>query len=365
MKQGSSEPYGTDREREHQEREDGERDRPSDLPRGAWSGVLRRTFREFRADNLTDLAAALTYYGVLAIFPMLIVLVSILGLIGHSATQPLIENLGKVAPGPAKQIFTSAIRNIQASQGTAGIVFIVGLAVALWSASGYVAAFMRASNIIWDVQEGRPIWKTIPVRVGVTLVTVVLLTVSAAAVVLTGALAKRVGSLIGVGRSAVTVWDIAKWPVLLLIIALILAILYYAAPNVRQPGFRWVTPGGVLAVVLWVLASAAFALYVANFSSYNKTYGALSSVVVFLVWLWISNTVILLGAELNAEIERGRQIEGGHPAEREPFLPSRSDPAKESQQARDQSEEARSAREHSPEVKGEQQPPSRPVTQST
>jgi membrane protein len=301
-------------------------DQPSDLPRGAWSGVLKRTVKEFKADNLTDLAAALTYYGVLAIFPMLIVLVSILGLIGHSATQPLIDNLGKVAPGPAKQIFTSAIHNIQSNRGTAGILFVVGLALALWSASGYVAAFMRASNIVWDVQEGRPMWRTIPVRLGVTLVTVVLLTISAAAVVLTGALAKKVGNLIGVGQSAVTAWDIAKWPVLLLIVALILAILYYAAPNVRQPGFRWVTPGGVLAVLLWVLASAAFAFYVANFSSYNKTYGALASVVVFLVWLWITNTIILLGAELNAEIERGRQIEGGHPAPLEPYLPTRNEP---------------------------------------
>jgi membrane protein len=311
-------------------RGDGERrepDQPSDLPRGAWAGVLKRTFREFQADNLTDLAAALTYYGVLAIFPML--LVSILGLIGHSATQPLIDNLGKVAPGPAKQIFTSAIQNIQSSRGTAGILFVVGLAAALWSASGYVAAFMRASNIVWDVEEGRPIWKTIPVRLAVTLVTVVLLTLSAVAVVLTGALAKKVGDLIGVGQSAVTAWDIAKWPVLLLVVALILAILYYAAPNVRHPGFRWVTPGGVLAVLLWVVASAAFAFYVANFSSYNKTYGALASVVVFLIWLWVTNTVILLGAELDAEIARGRQIEGGHPPEREPFLPPRSG-AKES-----------------------------------
>src|SRR6202011_2967554 len=169
-----------------------------------------RTFKEFKADNLTDLAAALTYYGVLAIFPLLIVLVSILGLIGQSATQPLIQNLGTVAPGPAKQIFTSAIQNIQSSKGTAGILFIVGLAVALWSASGYVAAFMRASNIVWDVEEGRPIWKTVPVRLGVTLVTVSLLTVSAVAVVLTGGLATQVGHLIGVGGSAVTIWDIAK-----------------------------------------------------------------------------------------------------------------------------------------------------------
>jgi membrane protein len=297
-----------------------------DLRRDAWSGVLKRTYREYRADNLTDLAAALTYYGVLAIFPMLIVLVSILGLVGHSATQPLIENLDKVAPGPAKETFTSAIKNIQSNKGTAGILFIVALAGGLWSASGYIGAFIRASNIIWDVREGRPIWKTIPLRLAVTLLTVVLLTVSAVAVVLTGALAKQAGNLIGVSQSAVTAWDIAKWPVLVLLVGLMLAILYYASPNVRHPGFRWISPGSILAVLLWMVASAAFALYVASFASYNKTYGALGGIVVFLVWLWITNTVILLGAELNAELERGRQIQAGVPAEREPFLEPRDKP---------------------------------------
>ena len=301
-------------------------DQPTDLPRGAWRGVVKRTLREYRADDLGDLAAALTYYAVLAIFPMLIVLVSLLGLLGQSVTQPLIDNLAKVAPGAARQIFTSAVHNIQANQGTAGVLFVVGLAGALWSASGYIAAFMRASNVIWDVEEGRPIWRTIPLRLAVTLVTVLLLTFSALAVVLTGGLARQLGKVIGAGSTAVTVWDIAKWPVLLIIVAVILAILYYTAPNVRQPGFRWVTPGGVLAVVLWVVASAAFALYVANFSSYNKTYGALASVIVFLVWLWITNLVILLGAELNAEIERGRQIQAGQPEDEEPFLPLRSEP---------------------------------------
>jgi membrane protein len=298
----------------------------SDLSRGAWRDVLKRTFKEYKADNLTDLAAALTYYGVLAIFPMLIVLVSVLGLIGHSATQPLIENLGKVAPGPAREIFTSAIKNVQSSKGTAGILFIVGLAGGLWAASAYVAGFMRASNIVWDVGEGRPIWKTIPLRLAVTLVTVVLLTGSAVAVVLTGGLAKEVGDVIGVGSSAVTIWDIAKWPVLVLVVSLMLSILYYASPNVRHPGFRWITPGSVLAVLLWIVASAAFAFYVASFASYNKTYGALGGIVVFLVWLWITNTVILLGAELNAEIERGRQIQAGAPADREPFLKPRDEP---------------------------------------
>jgi membrane protein len=299
---------------------------PTDLPRPAWGGVLKRTLREFNGDHLTDLAAALTYYGVLAIFPMLIVIVSVLGLLGHSVTQSLINNLGAVAPGAARTIFTNAIKNIQSHQGAAGIAFIVGLVVALWSASGYIAAFMRASNVIWDVPEGRPIYKTLPIRLGVTLLTVVLLTVSAAAVVLTGSLASKVGGVIGVGSTAVTIWDIAKWPVMLVIVAFILAILYYAGPNIRQPGFAWVSPGSVLAVVLWIVASALFALYVSKFSSYNKTYGALASVIVFLVWLWITNVVILLGAELNAETQRGRQISGGHPEDEEPYLPLRNEP---------------------------------------
>ena len=306
--------------------EDRAPDRPTQLKTRAWPAVLKRTLKEYKADNLPDLAAALTYYGVLAIFPMLIVLVSVLGLIGNSVTQPLIDNLGKVAPGAAKQIFTSAITNIQKNQGTAGVLVIVGLAGALWSASGYVGAFMRASNVVWDVEEGRPIWKTIPVRLGVTVVTLLLLTAGALAVTFTGGLARQVGNVIGVGSTAVQIWDIAKWPVLVILVAVMLAILYYAAPNVRQPGFHWVTPGGVLAVLLWIVASGLFALYVANFSSYNKTYGALASVIVFLVWLWITNTVILLGAELNAELERARQIEGGLPADREPFLPPRSEP---------------------------------------
>ncbi|HEY4452326.1 MAG TPA: YihY/virulence factor BrkB family protein [Solirubrobacteraceae bacterium] len=296
---------------------------PTDLAAGSWGGVLKRTVSEFRRDQLTDLAAALTYYGVLAVFPALTALVSMLGVIGHSATQPLIENLGKVAPGPARSIFTSAIQNIQKGQGTAGVIFVVSLAVALWSASGYVAAFMRASNRIYDIEEGRPIWKTVPVRLGITVVMVLLLALSAAAVVLTGGFAKQVGGLVGVGSSAVQVWDIAKWPVLVVVVSLMFTLLYWAAPNVKHPGLRWLSPGGLVAVVVWVIASGAFALYVANFASYNKTYGSLAAVVAFLVWLWISNIAVLLGAELNAELERGRLLEAGQPADREPFLQPR------------------------------------------
>jgi membrane protein len=296
---------------------------PTSLKGRSWLGVLKRTVTEYNEDNLSDWAAALTYYGILSMFPALIALVSILGLIGSSATQPLLDNLSQVAPGPAKEILTTAIQNLQKSQGAAGVIFFVGLGAALWSASGYVAAFMRASNAIYDVEEGRPIWKTLPLRVGMTLVLVVLLAISAVAVVLTGSLAKQVGNVVGVGSTAVTVWDIAKWPVLLLIVGFMFALLFWASPNAKQPGFRWVSPGGLFAVVVWVIASAAFAFYVANFGSYNKTYGALAGVVVFLMWLWISNIAVLLGAELNAELERGRRIEAGHPADEEPFVEPR------------------------------------------
>jgi membrane protein len=302
---------------------DGLPDKPGELDRGSWWQAIKRTVREFREDNLTDWAAALTYYAILAVFPALLALVSIVGLMGSSTTQSLIDNLGQVAPGPAKDIFTSAIENLQQNQGAAGIVLIVGLALAIWSASGYVSAFMRASNTIYDVEEGRPVWKSVPTRVGTTLVLLLLLAITAVGVVLTGGLAEQVGKVLGIDKTAVDVWNIAKWPVLIGIVSLMFAILYYAAPNVKHPKFRWVSPGGVVAVILWIAASAAFAFYVASFSSYNETYGAIGGVIVFLTWLWITNIAVLFGAELNAELERGRQIEAGMPEEREPFLEPR------------------------------------------
>jgi membrane protein len=297
------------------------------LPSPAWGGVVKRTFGEFNDDNLTDWAAALTYYGILSVFPALIALVSILGLIGESATKPLLNNLGSFAPGPAHQILGNALHGLTQSRGGAGILFVVGLAGSLWAASGYIGGFIRASNAIWDVEEGRPIWKTIPLRLLITIAMLILLAVTAVAVVVTGPLADKAGKLIGIGGAAVTAWDIAKWPVLILIVSLMFSILYYASPNVRQPGFKWITPGGIFAVVAWMIVSAAFGVYVANFGSYNKTYGSLGAIVIFLVWLWLTNVAILLGAELNAEIARGRQMAAGQPAEQEPYLPPRDEPA--------------------------------------
>src|ERR671922_766521 len=216
-------------------------ERPLELSKSSWWGALRRTVREFKDDNLTDWAAALTYYGILSIFPALLALVAVLGLIGPSATQPLIDNLGAVAPGPAKQIVTSAIQNLQHNGGAAGVLFIVGIAMAVWSASGYVAAFMRASNAIYDVGEGRPIWKTLPTRVLTTLVLLVMLAAVAIGVTLTGGLAQQAGNVLGISSTAVTVWNIAKWPVILIVVMAMFALLYWAAPSVKHPRFRWIS----------------------------------------------------------------------------------------------------------------------------
>ena len=301
-------------------------DNPAELPSRSWPQTLKRTGKQFSEDKLSTWAAALTYYGVLSIFPALLALVSILGLIGRSATQPLLANLNSIAPGPAKNILASSLHGLSGAQGASTLAFIIGLAAAIWSASGYIGAFMDAANAVWDAPEGRPIWKRIPVRLAVTVVLLILLAASALAVVLTGPLAKSVGDIVGLGSTFVTVWDIAKWPVLVLVVSLMISLLYWAGPNVKQPGFPWITPGGLLAVVLWIAASALFAFYVSNFASYNKTYGSLGGIIVFLVWLWITNVIILLGAEFNAEMERSRQIAAGHPAEKEPYLPLRDEP---------------------------------------
>ena len=233
-------------------------DSPADLGGTSKKDTLKRTFKEFSADNLTDWAAALTYYSVLAIFPALIALVSIIGLVGASATDPLLENVGKVAPGPAKEILTGAIEGLASSGGGAGIAFVIGLVLALNAASGYIAAFSRASNAIYEVEEGRPIWKLKPAQIATALVLIVLLAVVALAVTFTGPLAKEAGKVIGVGDSAVKIWDFAKIPVILVVVSFMFAFLYWAAPNVKQPGFKFISPGGVVALVIWILASLLF-----------------------------------------------------------------------------------------------------------
>ncbi|NEE13256.1 YihY family inner membrane protein [Streptomyces sp. SID7499] len=295
----------------------------ADMPRKSWGAVLKGSLREFKDDELTDRAAALTYYGVLAMFPALLVLVSMLGLTGRSTTDKVTENVRELVPGSAGDIITRAFDQLQGNAGVGSLMAIVGLVLAVWSASGYVGAFIRSANAVYDMPEGRPVWKLLPMRVGVTVVLLVMAVISALIVVFSGGLAQQAGDALGIGDTALTVWSIAKWPVLVLLVVSMIAILYWAAPNAKVKGFRWITPGSFLALLIWMAASAGFAVYVANFASYNKTYGTMAGVIVFLIWLWITNLAILLGLEFDAETVRQRAIAGGHPPEAEPYTQPR------------------------------------------
>jgi membrane protein len=295
-------------------------DSPTELRTKGLVAAVKRTFKQFSEDNLSDWAAALTYYGVLSIFPAALVLVSILGFLGPDGKQTVLDTIRDLTGNQEIQKFAHTVLDQVSGNGKASLGAIFGILVAFWSASGYIAAFMRASNSVYDVPEGRPIWKTLPIRVGVTAVVGLMLIASAVIVVFTGTLAEVVGKKLGFGGVAVTVWSIAKWPVLIILVSLMFAILYWASPNAKTGGFRWVSPGGIFAVVLWLIASGAFAIYLGNFANYDKTYGTLGGVIAFLVWLWISNIAILLGAELDAELERGRAIAAGHDPTDEPFL---------------------------------------------
>ncbi|MFF7853189.1 YhjD/YihY/BrkB family envelope integrity protein [Streptomyces sp. NPDC007904] len=298
-------------------------DAPTKLPKAAWGEVLKGTFKEFKDDELTDRAAALTYYGVLSLFPALLVLVSLLGITGKSATDKVLDNLKQVAPGSARDIITRAVEQLQGNAGTGSVVALLGLALAVWSASGYIGAFIRTANAVYDMPEGRPVWKILPIRIALTVVLMVLAVVSALIVVFTGGIAGRAGQALGIGDGVLAVWSIAKWPVLVVLVTIMIAILYWATPNAKVKGFRWVTPGSLLALLIWLVASAGFAFYVANFASYNKTYGTMAGVIVFLIWLWITNLAILLGLQFDAETVRQRAVAGGHPPEAEPYAEPR------------------------------------------
>jgi membrane protein len=293
---------------------------PTKLPKRSWFKVIKGAGKEFSDDNLSDTAAALTYYAIQSIFPAALVLVSLLGFLSEDTTTNLLKNLGEVIPGSAQETIKNTITNLQgSSSGTAGLAFILGLVLAIWSASGYVAAFMRASNTVYDIPEGRPIWKTLPTRVLTTVAGLILIILAAIIVVFTGPVAEQAGSVLGLGSAAVATWGIVKWPVLVLIMMLMVSILYWAAPNAKQ-GFKWVSPGGVIGILIWLAASGLFAFYVANFSNYNKTYGTFAGVIIFLIWIWISNIAILLGQEINAELARARAEVDGLPEGAEPYV---------------------------------------------
>ena len=309
---------------------------PTDLGKRSWFGTLKRVIRGFKDDNVTDWAAALTYYAVLSIFPAFIALISILGLVVDPATitRVVTDIVASLGPSDAVNTFKGPIEQISSNRSTALFGLIFGVAVALWTASNYVGAFMRASNSIYAREEGRPFWKLRPIQVALTLVLVLMAALVVLALIVTGPVAQAVGDAVGLGDVAVTAWNFAKWPVLLIVVMLMLAILYWSSPNAKPAGFRWVSPGSVVAVIVWIVASVGFAFYVGNFGSYNKTYGALAGVIVFLVWMWITNIAVLLGAEINAETERARELESGVPgAEEEIQAPYRDVPEGEPEKA--------------------------------
>jgi membrane protein len=295
------------------------------MSRGQWVATAKRAVAEFREDNLTDWAAALTYYAVLALFPALIVLVAIIGLAGQypQTINALTDIIAQAGAPKAADTARGTIEDIVRHKGGAGALLGLGLVAAIWSASGYLGAFIRASNAIFEVEEGRPFWKLRPLQIAVTMVMVGLLALVAIGLVVSGSLADAIGNKIGLGHTAVVVWGIAKWPAMLLIVMVMFSLLYWIAPNVQPPRFRWLTPGGAIAVLTWVVASIGFAVYVKNFGSYNQTYGTLAGAVIFLLWLWISNLALLFGAEFNAELERTRELAAGRPAEDQLLLPPR------------------------------------------
>jgi membrane protein len=304
----------------------GELTSPVALPRASWGDTLKRTLRKAKDDKINHWGAALTYYAVLSLFPALLVMVSLVGLFGspERVTKVLTDTISDLGPSTAAQTFQGPIESLTSNRGGAGVVLVVSIAGALWAASGYVSAFADASNSIYQVEEGRPFWKLKPLQLLVTFVLILIAAFVALGLVLSGPIVGALGGALGISDSVLTAWRFAKWPAMLILVVVIFGVLYYTAPNARVSGVRWVSGGAIVALVAWIVASLAFALYVSNFGSYNKTYGALGGVVVFLLWLWLTNLAILLGAEFNAETERAKQLHSGvRGAERKLKLPAR------------------------------------------
>lgn len=297
-------------------------DKLTEITKPSWRHVAKRVAYEVGDDHLPDLAAALTYFAVLSVFPALIALVSLLGLVGDAqgTITTLMDLMRRFVPADAMDQLQPIVAGLVNNRG-AGFGLAAGLFVALWTASGYVTAFSRAMNRIYEVEEGRPFWKLRPIMYGLTALLLVLVAIGALLLVVSGPVAQAVGDVVGLGAGTVAIWEVAKWPVLLFIVILVIALLYYFTPNIRQPTFRWISAGAVVAIVVAIIASVLFGLYVANFSRYQGTYGALAGVIIFLLWVWLVNLALLVGAEVDAELERGRELQAGFDAEHEIQLP--------------------------------------------
>lgn len=297
---------------------------PTEVTGRSWGYVLKKTFREFTSDQCTDIAASLTYYAVLSIFPALLAITSLLGVFGQGkpAIAALLGIVKDVAPGDTVDIIKGPLQQF-ASSPAAGFALVSGIVLAIWSASGYVGAFSRAMNRIYEIEEGRPFWKLRGTQLVVTVIAIVLVLVIAVILVVSGPITDAVGNALGVGAALKLTWSIVKWPVLALAVILVIAVLYYATPNAKQPKFRWMSVGAAVALIVLVIASVGFGLYVTNFSNYDRAYGSFAGIIIFLLWIWIANLALLFGAELDAELERGRELQAGIAAEKDIKLPPR------------------------------------------
>ncbi|AWB87602.1 YihY/virulence factor BrkB family protein [Mycetocola zhujimingii] len=337
-------------------------DDPSDVKKPSWGYVFKRTIREFGRDKCTTLAAALTYYAVLAIFPALLALISLIGLFGEAGetTKLLLQIIETAGSESTAETLRGPIEQLASAPG-AGLALVIGLLGAIWSASGYVNAFSQAMNQVYEVDEGRPFWKLRPVILLITVVLLLIAVVIILLLIISGPIAKAIGDVIGLGDVAVTVWNIAKWPVIAILAIIMVAVLYYGTPNVKQPKFKWMTLGAFIALLVMAIATVGFFFYVSNFSNYQATYGSIAGVIIMLLWLWLMNLSLLFGAEFDAEMERGRQLQGGIEAEDSLQLPPRDTKASEKKldKEKDDIERGRKLRETEGESQSTPESPSR------
>lgn len=297
---------------------------PWKLTGATWRYSLKRSVAEFSRDQCSDIAAALTYYSVLSVFPALIAGVSLLSLVGEAErTQEFIlEMFREMVDASFVESIEPIVEVVTATSG-AGIGLVVGILAAMWTASNYVNAFSRAMNRIYETEEGRSVLVLRPLLYAVTAGLILMVVSAAMMLVVSGPVVEALGNVVGMGDAAMAALDYATIPSLLLVAALCIALLYYCTPNIGQPGAKWVLPGALAAILVMSAATVGVGFYVGNFASYEATYGALAGVIIFLFWIYIMNMVLLFGAQLNSELERGRQLQAGIEAERTVMLPER------------------------------------------
>jgi membrane protein len=303
-----------------------EHDSPVELTRDDWRVILKRTWHEFRINQVYDLAGTLTYYTVLALFPALLATLATVGIFGsaEAGAQNVLQVIEGLGGATAADVLREPLEQL-VNASHAGLAFGTGLVGVLWATSGYLGTFGRGMNRIYDVEEGRPFWEMRPTMIGVSAVLVVLGALGALGLILTGPVAESTARVLGFDEGVVFWWDLLKLPALAGIALVVMALLYWAGPNVKRRHLRWFSVGAIGALLAWIIATALFGAYVFGFGIYGRTYGFVGGVIAFLLWVWLSNLSLLFGAVLDTEVERARQLRAGISAEERVQLPLRDD----------------------------------------